>query len=379
MDAKVKIKPIFFLMFFSYLIFMISCKKELHSPVTPVINTEYNLHKIIFRQTSLHYFEIKSQEDLIYPTQEIEKITYYQIERDEVLFSEQIDFEYLKVDEHYRIVFTYEQRTFSENDTLSFKLSFESVNEIVAIIDTTFILNRLKDTDFEEYFRFEALGEDFQDVSISTFDLRDNSIVFNDYKSSKVYEYNISTLQTKCIFSSKHRLNHIASNNDFTFINLDSIGIIRYNHNTDSLDLEIDLSQLDYVIGESKYSYGMNIFNDSLFVIFFDEDVRIQKISKFDLNGNYYGSFDVDNMAMGHIWSLAQFEDLIFTYMDTGLTIWNRFFSTWDRIYIPSYGNWGADCRIYDDWLYFIDNDDIFIYRVPMEKVVKVLFDTYRN
>jgi len=343
----------------------------------PVSITEYDFNKILFKQTSQDYFNISSQNELLMPAQIVKRIIYSQIERDEVIFSEQIPFEYSTVNGQFRLEFSYRQRSRSNSDTISFLLSFESDKKVLYTIDTTFTLQRLEEEDFQEFFRFETLGAGFQQARISQYDLHANSLVFIDDDSLKLYNYNLDSDQLTCLATFENWPGAVASSSIYTFISIDQEGLFRYNHNIDSLDMQIDLSQLEYNIGERKFCYGMNVFRDSLFVIYYNYDANNQMIASFDLDGRYFGSFMVDNLAMGAIGSLAQYENLIFTFMDAGFTIWNRYTSQWDDLYYPSYGNRGGDCRIFQDRLYFIDNDNRFIFRVPMEKVVRVLFNTY--
>ena len=357
---------------------LITCDKKT-DPVSPNLEIQYDYNKIEIKQRGIlpFKFEIGAKNDLILPSQLVKKIVFTQSDDNEVLFSEEIPYEYSKVGDQYQLKFLYSQRSYSEKDTLYFNLTFESEKEVLYSIDNSFVfIHNLTEEDFEIFFRFEALGENFQNSRIGTFDLRDNSLVFIDYSPSKLYQYDFNTLQTECLLTMPDNPIHIASNNDFTFITIDNHGLFRYNHNTDTLDIQIDLSQLEYDIGERFLSFGMNIFRDSLFVIYYDQDLQNQKIAKFDLNGNYFGSFDVDE-GFGPIGGLAQYENLIFSSGDTSFFVWNRFLNISDLpfyFYSPPYGYRGGDYRIYEDYFYFIDNDNTLIARVKMDKIMAVIF-----
>jgi len=169
----------------------------------------------------------------------------------------------------------------------------------------------------------------FQDFALDS-----GYLYFHPTGAAGVYAYDFSSGQTRELVSYPSG-NHIALAGEYVFYEISGCRIYRYNLGTDTTDMEIDLSQLDY-----DYIWGMDVRDDRLVVLF--ERSPINVIGVFDLDGHLTESVDYP----GNTCFLAIDGDLLYSIeTDTSLSVFDfkrRFFlrpkkmptDEWEGIFI---------------------------------------------
>lgn len=188
----------------------------------------------------------------------------------------------------------------------------------------------------------------------------------------KLYEFNFGNESLNIIESVQTP--RFASNSQFTFFfyaDYPDRRTYRYNHQTSTIDMEIDFSQLDFNVDENPFINGMCISEDTLFMTIHSNDGDGFKIACFDLEGNYLKALDIGSMGING--GLTKYNDLFFYDTDTSFNVWHREKNVFDVLFIPI-GPIYSGIRIVDDYLYFIYPDEQVLARIPIQEVVNQLF-----
>ena len=101
-----------------------------------------------------------------------------------------------------------------------------------------------------------------------------------------VYHYAYSTNITNLLFGYVGG-DYISCNLNYAFLDINSIGIARYNFQSDSLDIVFDLTQLPFPTELTDDVRGIDVYQDTVYSLIKNSSTRDNHLVIFDLEANY--------------------------------------------------------------------------------------------
>lgn len=336
------------LFFASLLIF--ACSDESTS-IKDEIVTDFHLFTV--NQVDYDSLQIESQNLIKCDEQNVENIALYFEEEGSYVLQDSISPTYLEDDDYYYLNFQFNKKITKSIIDLNYRIQFQMTDETVREIDSTHLMLKYPyqnstvhltaDDVFSEYTIF------FQDI-----DFKEDVLYFHPAGPLGLYEYVISSQQTSEMYSYCGG-DYIAQDSNYVFIDISRISLYRYNTETNSIDLDINLSNINY-----DQIAGIECWQNNLYVLFHYSSGNF--LAKFDYQGNF-------------ISSIPYSRNTYFLTIDAGIAYSHNYQTTLSRFDInsglflsdklmPASG--GEGIRIYGGNFYYVDWDKRLIGVFPL-------------
>ncbi len=348
-----KIKFIIFLIFIS--LFIISCDDNSSRYQIDPIDLDWNIFEI--NQVNYNSVVIKNQDSIKLDEQLVTKIIFYEIENFEYIVIDTLIPIYTIAEDGYFINFEFNKDVKLSKLYFDFAIRFYFENGSFVEIEKNHLMLKYPYKSAKVLFNVNeiALSSD-EYFGLQDIDFNGNIIYYHPLASYGLYEYNLNGGDEKLLYDYCGG-DFIAHDSNFIFIDICHTSISRYNIETSVVDLEFDLSSLDYTDIN-----GMESCDGILYVIFIDNGNNY--IAKFDYDGNYLASISYSEYG----YCLTIDSGIAYSQNSENLTRFNLETETFlPQLARPIY--MGEGIRIHDSKLFFISYDKNIIGYIPLSEL----------
>lgn len=347
-----------------FLLLYLYCEKDksITSPEIPSDSpTKQELSKFQVIQVYYDSTVIKSDKNIILRTKAVEKIILGWKENGFFAGYDTLEPQYSPFDNGYYLDFQFEKNTGRTLRIYEFTLRFMLFNNDSIDVDTTAQLYKYPYQSAEIFITAEEVFQrenyHFQDI-----DRNDNYLFIHPVGPVGLIKYNLISKQTEelVLYSSG---DCITSDSIYIFYDIGHKDILRYNLATDTTDMKLDLSGLNY-----SWIKGLDIYGGILYVLL--ESSPSYYLTKFDLQGNYLGFIEYSKTTI----FMTINGDILYSieispdWSGMGISRFNLITETFmENKSLPT--NEWEGIRIYQDKFYFTDFYRQIIGTIPLNEL----------
>ena len=331
-------------------ILFLSCSENSSSPGDEFI-TDFHLFTV--NQVDYDSLQIESQNSIKCDEQSVEKISLFVEDSGVYVFQDSMTPTYLKEEDYYYLNFQFNIKVARSIRDLNYRIQFLLTDETVVEIDSTHLMLTYPYQNAQLYLTADEVYSEYT-IFFQDIDLNGDVLYFHPTSALGLYEYVYATQQTTELYWYSGG-DYIAHDSNYVFLDISRTSIYRYNTETDSIDLNIDLSSISY-----DQIAGIECWQNNLYVLFRYSSGNF--IAKF----NYQGSF---------ISSIPYGRNTYFLTIESGIAYSHNYKTTLSRFdlgsgqflsdkLMPATG--GEGIRIYDGKFYYVDWDKRIIGVFPL-------------
>ena len=347
---------IFTLLFIVIGLFIFSCTENSLSYQRESTDLNWNIFKI--DQVDYDSLHIENKDSVILHEKLVDKISLYSIENYDYILQDTLTPNYIATDDGYYIHFRFKKKLALEKLYYEFAIRYQFNDGSFIEIDTTHLMLKYPYKSAKVIFNCNEVNTrndkyfHFQDI-----DFKNNTIYYHPLASYGLYDFNLESRQNNELVNYSGG-DFIAFDSNYVFMDICHVTISRYNIVSKTVDLDFDLSSLDY-----DDINGMECWNGKLFVVFTNDGNNY--IAKFDYDGEY-------------IESIQYSKSTFYLTIDSGIAYSHDYNKTLYRfdlesetflsdLKMPAYG--GEGIRIHDNQLFFVAYNKKVIGYIPISEL----------
>lgn len=339
----------FYVLFLSSIL-IFSCSKDSTSTEDEIVP---NFRQFTVNQVYYDSLQIVSENSIKCSEQEVKSISLFIEQEGVYVLQDSISPSYVAEDDYFYLNFLFSKKVAKSLIDLNYKLQYKMNDESVVEIDSTHTMLCYPYESGQVYKTADEVSPqiaiNFQDIEFDQDDL-----YFHPTGPLGLYEYNFNSSQTTELYSYPGG-DFIAHDSNYVFLDISRVHLYRYNSGTNTVDLDINLSNITY-----DQIAGLDCWQGNLYVLFHHSSGNF--IAKFDYRGNF-------------ISSIPYGRDTYFLTIDSGIAYSHNYQTTLSRFdlgteqfladkLMPAPG--GEGIRIHDNNFYYCDWDKRIIGYFPI-------------
>jgi hypothetical protein len=281
----------FFVLFLSVSIFILSCEENSTEPIQKVISQDVIDFAHALNITQVYYDSIYvcTSDAFLFDSEKISTIEFGSKTSNQLLVLTSIEPDYAASANSVTLSLSEGLKVEAEIIDLNLTVRLHTTNELFYDLDTLIQMYKYPYSGteifltYEEIFLNDPIGDLVQD-----FDFIGTDVYVHARGPHGIISINAETSEHHVILAAEKAppaWNYLACTPDFIFYESTGLTLYRFNLESDTTDLQIDLPLVGY-----KFIQGLDFNNNVLYVFMETDNVPDNHLAKFDTEGNYLGS-----------------------------------------------------------------------------------------